>query len=79
MVDVVIYDEVNKHCAYCGALLDIGPPNHICKEVIYGTAVTPTPFIPLLPPKRVLVPAAYRPKRIWAKEILDAIEHGRTL
>jgi hypothetical protein len=85
MSDVVIYDEVadnNKHCAYCGARLDIGPPNHICKEVIYGTVVTPTtPFLPFdLPaPKPEPPPAAFRPKKIWAEELLNAVEHGRSL
>jgi hypothetical protein len=82
MTDVVIYDEVadNDHCSYCGARLDIGPPNHICKEIIYGTAVTPTPFLPFdLPAPPKPPPAAFRPKKIWAEELLNAVEHGRSL
>jgi hypothetical protein len=33
-------------CEYCRALLDLGSWPHTCKEVIYGSAVTPTRTIP---------------------------------
>jgi hypothetical protein len=35
------------HCSYCGARTDLGPPRHICKEVTFGTPLSPTPFLSL--------------------------------
>lgn len=45
--------ELVPPCGFCGARYtgDLDYP-HICKEVTYGTAVSPPNFIPLGPPPR---------------------------
>jgi len=40
-------DDGIPRCGFCRARLDVGMHPHICKELTYGTALSPLPFIPI--------------------------------